>query len=312
MIIGSYIISPHLVTLSSLAAVGCTLWIGYMNRDKITRCYVFLKTGWEAHRDILCDLFGTIISFMFAYECFEAISTKNAPSIFYVFAVILYFFLKSLIKVLGLKVFKTNNDHIFDSKLEIARELHSHLIIIPPIFNVKKEQYLDFENRIRMLLRNHINYISKYFKPGFSWEEHSFSVSVLFYDHAKTEWLLFDTFYAENATRRSASNWPIKKDQFLFPSEMYLQKDDRSHNIIDIAKPEYESVLQIPLYFTNTRSSIYGHTKGNIYCVVCFASRKKSSFKDIHNNHAILRKYFLPEVYLMEEFLYKLYRIKVR
>lgn len=298
--------------LAFFVIVKIGLWNILVKNAKIA--YVSIKSAYDAHSILTKDFFGTVLVFYIAYQCFEKLAGKSliANSIVVVLAFAKAYWKSSRIK----KGIGKEFESIYDSKLELSRLYQIYTSARPPYYFPTMSNVEAIESLVRNVLTSQVNFIANTFKPGWSWGGHEFSVSVLFFNHSSQSWHLFDTFYEDNAVRRTASTWPIQKNDFVFPEELYTYKSDRIFNITELARQQYESVLQIPLYFrkNHPKTSLQEteYRKGRIYAMVSFASRKKEAFQKVERNSQILRRYFIPEIYILEKYLYKLYRIKVQ
>lgn len=257
------------------------------------------------------DLMWTIFAFYLAIQAY--IKFENEKSIWAGIGVISLAILKALFRIRKVskgigKEFET----IYDSKLKIGRSFNKYIDERNPIFNPNLFNHTAVDSLVREVLFNQLELIKTLFKPGFSvGGEDKYSVSILFYDHRSEEWDLYTTITLPG-DKRSPSKWPIKKEDFEFDEDLYVKKVDRIYNIIELEKPEYESVLQIPLYFKKNYDKKNGLKKNKIYAIISFASRKKQSFQKLSSVTGPVRKFFLPEIYMLEKYLYKLYRFYVK
>jgi hypothetical protein len=154
--------------------------------------------------------------------------------------------------------------------------------------------------------------VKKLFRPGFSaGGEDKYSVSILFYDPRTSMWDLYATICLPGDTRESSS-WPISKKDFIFKDELYSKKPDIIYDVTEIPKPKYESILQIPLYLRKSYDKSVGLNKGSVYCIVSFSSKKRKSFQKLKSLTGPVRRLFLPEIYVLEKYLYKTYRNHVK
>lgn len=273
--------------------------------------YISLKSFFDAHSVFIKEFFGNVIVFWIAYECFERLTDHSLLVKFIALAIA---FIKALWKSLRIKKgIGQEFENIYDSKLELSKLYQYYSKERPPYFYPQMTNIGAIETLIRDVFSSQVNFIAKTFKPGWSWGGHEFSVSILFFNYNDSKWHLFDTFYEENATKRPASDWPIHKDAFVFSNDMYTYQSNRIFNVMELDNKGYESVLQIPLYFRKNHKgeNEKEFRKGRIFAIVSFASRKKEAFQKVERNSQILRRFFIPEIYILEKYIYKLYRTRV-
>lgn len=204
-----------------------------------------------------------------------------------------------------------NFEAIYESKFKISKTYSTYNCARPPVWDARAFNPGAAINLITETLEHQLEMIKTLYRPGFSiGGEDRYSVSILFYDPRTMQWDLFDTIALPGDSRKS-SRWPIDKSDFIFDNDLYIKKTDRIYNIAEVQRPEYESILQVPLYFRETYSPGLMEFD-EVYCIVSFASKKKKSFQKLKSVTSPVRKFFLPEIYILEKYIFKLYRFHVK